>query len=73
MAVQALGILSVNCQSVFEKALEMGMTKQGEMFSATALCQLANLYVKASLLDNALDNVQVILDLLNQGKLLLVP
>ena len=72
MGARALGY-RIDCQSVFEKALEMGITKQGEMFNAAALSQLANLYVKAMLLDDAFNNVQTILDLLNQGKLLLVP
>ena len=74
MGAQALGH-RLDSQSVFERAVEMGLTKQGEMFSASALCQLANdFHVKASLLEDVLsNNIQTVLVLLNQGKLLLVP
>ena len=74
MAAQALGH-NIDTQSVFEQAVKMGMTKQGEMFSAAALCQLAKDFsIKASMLENSLSNkIQTLLDLLNQGKLLLVP
>ena len=74
MGAQALGH-RLDSQSVFKRAVEMGMTKQGEMFSASALCQLANdFHLKASLLEDTLSNsIQTVLDLLNQGKLLLVP
>ena len=73
MAAQSLGV-SVTTESLFTAAIDRGMTKRGEMFSAPALANLAeNFHLQASVIDWGLSNVHQILELLMDGKLLLVP
>ena len=73
MAAESLG-LSVDIELLFNKAKQMGITKQGEMFRATDLCKLANCFnIHSVSSEGILNNSEVILDLLNCGKVLLIP
>ena len=73
MAAQTLGI-KVDTDSIFQQALHMGITKQGELFSSSALCALAShLKINCLLLDNGFSDIQQLLRYFKSGKLLLVP
>ena len=73
MAAQALNV-NMQLDTVYQQALSMGITKQGEMFSATNLCQLAAQFgLKAAIVDHGLETLPPILQWLNSGQLLLVP
>lgn len=73
MAAQSFGI-SIDTQSVFELAFNMGISKCGEMFSSSALSTLANkIQVKSILLDDGFCDVLILLRYLFSGKMLLVP
>jgi len=73
MASESLG-LPIELKSLFKEALHMGITKQGEMFSAAGLGRLASCFnINYMLGEGTLNNTRVILELLSQGKVLLVP
>jgi len=73
MAAESLG-LSADTELLFNKAKEMGITKQGEMFCAANLCKLANCFnINSTLGEGIIHNTEIILKILSSGKILLVP
>ena len=73
MAAESLG-LSADTELLFNKAKEMGITKQGEMFCAADLCKLANCFnINSTLGEGIIHNTEIILKILSSGKILLVP
>lgn len=73
MAAQSFGI-NIDTQSVFELALNMGITKSGELFNSNVLSTLANkIQVKSILLDDGFCDANILLNYLLSGKMLLVP
>lgn len=73
MAAQALNV-QIDSDVIFQQAVDMGVTKQGEMFCSTAMSDLLNHFnLKNTVRDHGLEDVQSILRVLCEGKLLLVP
>lgn len=73
MAAQSFGI-SIDTQTVFELAFNMGITKSGELFSSTALSALANkIQMKSILLNDGFSDALILLKYMLSGKMLLVP
>ena len=73
MAAKSLGLM-IETESLLKKAQEIGITKQGEMFSAKNLCGLANYFgMNAIVSEGSLIDSQEVLKLLSSGKMLLVP
>ena len=73
MAAQSFG-MNLHPDEVHQKAVSMGVTKQGEMFSAAALAEVSNRFnLCASVEDRAMRDIQSFLKNLSTGKLILVP
>ena len=73
MASKACG-LQYDSHTIYKKAVDMGITKRGEMFSSTALCELAtHLKIDTILLNDGFTDAHVLLRHLFSGKMLLVP
>lgn len=73
MAAQSYGV-DVDIKSVFRLALDMGLTKKGEIFSSTAMCALASLIqMKSILLDDGFNDAIVLVKHIISGKMLLIP
>ena len=70
MASKACG-LQYDSHTIYK---DMGITKRGEMFSSTALCELAtHLKIDTILLNDGFTDAHVLLIHLFSGKMLLVP
>lgn len=73
MAAQSFG-LKVTSQSTYQLAVNMGITKSGELFSSTAVCDLAaKLNLTPKLLPEGFSDSRILLGHLIGGKMLLVP
>ena len=73
IAAECLNV-SVDIKSVFEKGLELKVTKQGEMFSTASLARLAESFnIKTSYIYSGMSNSNYILQQLSCGRVLLVP
>ncbi|KAK4009825.1 UPF0692 protein C19orf54 homolog [Daphnia magna] len=73
MAAQSHG-QAIDTDSIFQKALNMGITKKGELFSSFATCELATcIEMKPLLLNDGFHDAEVLLRYLISDKMLLVP